>query len=66
MRQQCLWSTEQELERTDLWDGLPQSARSALVEQLVRVVVDSVTKSNNAQSRGEDHGVEDTAKPPRT
>jgi hypothetical protein len=66
MRQPCLWSTEQDLARTELWDGLSQSARSALVEQLVRIVVDSVIQSNGPQGRGGEHGVEDAAKPPRT
>ena len=66
MRQASLWSTEEELARTELWDGLPQAVRAEFVEQLVRIVVDSVMKSKESQNGGGEHGFEGTAKPSRT
>ncbi len=66
MRQRSLWSTEEELARAELWDGLPQDVRAELVERLVRIVVDSELRSEDPQGRRGKHGVEGTADSPRT
>lgn len=66
MRQLSLWSTEEELERIELWDELPQAVRAELVQRLVRIVVSAVVTSNGPQGKGGEHGVEGAAKPPRT
>lgn len=66
MRQASLWSTEEELERTELWEGLPQAVRAEFVERLVRIVVDAVMKTNESRGKGGEHGVESAAKPSRT
>lgn len=66
MRQASLWRSEQELARSELWDGLPQAVRAEFVERLVHIVVDSIMKTNEVRGQGGEHGVESAAKPSRT
>lgn len=65
MRQPSLWSNKEELERTELWDGLPQAVRAEFVERLVRIVVESAMRPKGLEDRGGRDGLEGSAKPPR-
>ena len=65
MRQASLWKTERELERSELWDQLPNAVRAEFVERLVRIVVASIVKTNGPQGKGGENGLEGAAKPPR-
>ena len=67
MRQASLWSTKEELARTELWDGLPEAVRREFVDRLVHIVVGSIMKPKEARKKqGGEYGVESAAKPSRT
>lgn len=65
MRQQSLWADPEELARAELWDGLPETARAELVNQLVRIVVDSALMTGQTQKRGDEDGEQDPVDTPR-
>ena len=65
MRRPTLWTDPEEFARAEHWEGLDPSARTELVAQLVRIVIDTVKNSSWPQGKRRAHGPEDTAEPPR-